>query len=48
VSASVGYARSSDESSVMEEERRGIVIWFEYLETPNENWKDGQRKNKVF
>ena len=48
VSESVGYARSSVESSVMGEERRGIVIWFEYLKTPNESWKDGQRKNKVF
>ena len=48
MSASVGYARSSVESCVMREERRGIVIWFEYLETPNENWKDGRRKNKVF
>lgn len=48
MSGSDGYARISVESSVMEAERRGIVIWFEYLETPNENWKDGQRKNKVF
>lgn len=48
MSASDGYARSSVETSVMGAERRGIVIWFEYLETPNENWKDGQRKNKVF
>ena len=48
MSESVGYVHSSVESSVMGEERRGVVIWFKYLETPNENWKDGQRKDKVF